>query len=201
MNQKETKEADIGITAKKKENFSEWYTQVIQKAELADYTDVSGCIVFRPRSYAIWEKVQKWFDKEIKKLGVKNAYFPLFIPKRLLEKETEHVEGFTPEVAWVTQAGESKLNEWLAVRPTSETIMYNSYKKWIRSHRDLPLRLNQWCNVVRWEFKNPVPFIRTREFLWQEGHTAFATKKEAEKEVKEILNLYKQVYEELYAVP
>jgi len=201
MKQKEMKETEAGITAKKKENFSEWYTQVIQKAEMADYTDVSGCIVFRPRAYAIWEKVQAWFDKEIKKLGIVNAYFPLFIPKRLLEKEAEHVEGFTPEVAWVTQAGETKLNEWLAIRPTSETIMYESYKKWIRSYRDLPLRLNQWCNVVRWEFKNPVPFIRTREFLWQEGHTAFADKKEAEKEVMDILKLYKKVYEELYAVP
>lgn len=191
----------VGITAKKEENFSEWYTQLIQKAELADYTDVSGCIVFRPRAYAIWEKIQTWFDARIKELGVKNAYFPLFIPEHLLTKEAEHVEGFTPEVAWVTHAGKSKLQQRLAVRPTSETIMYESYKKWIQSHRDLPLRLNQWCNVVRWEFKNPVPFIRTREFLWQEGHTAFADKKKAEQEVQDILVLYKRVYEELYAVP
>ncbi len=195
------KEVGVGITAKKEKDFSEWYTQVVQKAELADYTSVSGCIVFRPRSYAIWEKIRTWFDIELKKLGVKNAYFPLFIPKHLLEKEQEHIEGFTPEVAWVTQAGETKLNEWLAIRPTSETVMYDSYKKWINSYRDLPLKLNQWCNIVRWEFKNPIPFIRTREFLWQEGHTAFADKKDAEIEVMDIIKLYKRVYEELYAVP
>jgi len=191
----------VGITAKKEENFSEWYTQLIQKAELADYTDVSGCMVLRPRAYSIWETVQAWFDSKIKELGVRNAYFPLFIPEHLLTKEAEHVEGFTPEVAWVTHAGKSELPQRIAVRPTSETIMYDSYKKWIQSHRDLPLRLNQWCNVVRWEFKNPVPFIRTREFLWQEGHTAFADKQSAEKEVQDILTLYKRVYEELYAVP
>lgn len=191
----------VGITAKKHEDFSEWYTQIVQKAELADYTDVSGCTVFRPRSYAIWEKVTKWFDDKIKKLGVQNAYFPLFIPEQHLMREQEHVEGFTPEVAWVTHSGQTKLNEKLAVRPTSETIMYASYAKWIQSWRDLPLRLNQWCNVVRWEFKHPMPFIRTREFLWQEGHTVFAKKAEAEKEVKDILKLYQQVYEDLYAVP
>ncbi|MBW3019462.1 proline--tRNA ligase [Candidatus Woesearchaeota archaeon] len=191
----------IGITAKKSEEFGEWYTQVIQKAELADYTDVSGCMVIRPRAYAIWEKVQAWFDAEIKKLGVKNAYFPVFIPEHHLMREKEHVKGFTPEVAWVTHSGETELKEELAVRPTSETIMYASYSKWIQSHRDLPLRLNQWCNVVRWEFKHPTPFIRGREFLWQEGHTVFADKKAAEKEVKDLLELYKKVYEELYAVP
>jgi prolyl-tRNA synthetase family I len=191
----------VGITAKKEQDFSEWYTQVIQKAELADYTDVSGCMVFRPRSYAIWEKVSSWFDEQIKKLGVKNAYFPLLIPESYLAKEAEHVEGFTPEVAWVTHTGKSKLAERLAIRPTSETIMYASYAKWIQSHRDLPLKLNQWCNIVRWEFKHPMPFIRTREFLWQEGHTCFATKKEAEQEVRDIVTLYKKVYEELYAVP
>ena len=192
---------DIGITVKKSEDFSEWYTQVIQKAGLIEYSSVSGCMIIRPWAYAIWEKIQEFFNKEIKKRGVKNAYFPLFIPETLLKKEAAHVEGFSPEVAWVTHAGDSKLAERLAVRPTSETIMYEAYSKWVRSYRDLPLRLNQWCNVVRWEFKNPVPFLRTREFLWQEGHTAFASQKEAEDEVYDILDLYKQVFEELYAVP
>jgi len=192
---------DIGITVKKSDDFSEWYTQVIQKAGLIEYSSVSGCMIIRPWAYSIWEKIQVFFNKEIKKRGVKNAYFPLFIPESLLKKEAAHVEGFSPEVAWVTHAGDSKLAERLAVRPTSETIMYEAYSKWVRSYRDLPLRLNQWCNVVRWEFKNPVPFLRTREFLWQEGHTAFASQKEAEEEVYDILDLYKRVFEELYAVP
>ncbi len=195
------KKQTLGLTVKKDENFSEWYTQVIQKADLADYTVVSGCIVFKPYSYAMWEKIQAFFDAKIKKSGVKNAYFPLFIPESLLNKEKEHVEGFTPEVAWVTETGNTKLSERLAIRPTSETIMYDSYAKWIRSHNDLPLRINQWNNVVRWEFKYAVPFLRTREFLWQEGHTVFAKKEEAEKEVREILDYYAQVYEELLAVP
>jgi prolyl-tRNA synthetase len=195
------KKQTLGLTVKKDEDFSEWYTQVIQKAELADYTAVSGCIVFRPYSYAIWEKLQKFLDDNFKKSGVKNAYFPMFIPESLLTKEKEHVEGFTPEVAWVTHAGDSKLAERLAIRPTSETIMYDSYSKWIRSHNDLPLRINQWCSVVRWEFKYAVPFMRNREFLWQEGHTVFATKEEAEKEVLEMLDYYARAYEELLAVP
>ena len=197
---KEQKE-EVGITVKKDQDISEWYTQVIQKAELADYTDVSGCIIFRPRSYAIWENVQKFLDSEFKKIGVKNAYFPLFIPESLLKKEAAHVAGFTPEVAWVTEAGHTKLNERLAIRPTSETIMYDSFKKWIRSHRDLPILINQWCNVVRWEFKHAIPFLRTREFLWQEGHTAHATKESADSEVMTILDLYARAMEELYAVP
>ena len=195
------KEETQGITVKKSEDSSEWYTQVIQKAELAEYTGVSGCIIYRPRSYAIWEKIQAFFDKEIKKLGVKNSYFPLLIPEALLSREAEHVEGFAPEVAWVTEAGHTKLAERLAIRPTSETVMYEAYSKWIRSYRDLPLKLNQWCSVVRWEFKHPVPFLRGREFLWQEGHTVFANKAEAEKEVLDILDLYRRVYEELLAIP
>ncbi|MBD3202863.1 proline--tRNA ligase [Candidatus Woesearchaeota archaeon] len=195
------KESTLGLNVTREENFSEWYTQVIQKSEMADYTQVSGCIVFRPYSYRIWEKVQEYVDKRLKEMGVKNAYFPLFIPEKLLVKEQDHVEGFSPEVAWVTHAGNSKLNEKLAVRPTSETIMYDSYKKWIRSYRDLPLRLNQWNNVVRWEFKYAVPFLRTREFLWHEGHTVFATKKEADQEVIDILNLYEDCFKELYAIP
>ncbi len=194
-------ESTQGITVKKDEDISEWYTQVIQKAELADYSPVSGCMIYRPRVYAIWEKLQAFFDGEIKKLGVKNSYFPLLIPESLLTKEAEHVEGFAPEVAWVTHGGHSKLAERLAIRPTSETIMYDSYSKWVRSYRDLPLKLNQWNSVVRWEFKHPVPFLRGREFLWQEGHTVFADKKEAEKEVLDILELYRCVFEELLAVP
>jgi len=195
------KTEDKGITVKKSENFSEWYTQVITKAELIEYTGVSGCMVLRPYSYEIWEKIKDFFDKEIKKLGVKNAYFPLLIPESLLTKEKEHVKGFSPEVAWVTHAGNSKLSERLAIRPTSETIMYDTYKKWIRSYQDLPLLINQWCNVVRWEFKHTVPFLRTREFLWQEGHTAHATKEGADTEVLIILDRYTKVFEELLAVP
>lgn len=191
----------IGITAKKQGDFSDWFTQVIEKAELIEYTDVSGCYVFRPASYRIWEKAKEFLDKKFKELGVENAYFPLLIPESYLSKESSHIKGFTPEVAWVTHAGETKLNERLAIRPTSETIMYPSYKKWIRSYKNLPLKINQFNNVVRWEFKNPVPFLRSREFLWQEGHTAFATKEEAIKEALQILDIYAKAYEELYAVP
>ena len=194
------KETKVGLSKKKSEDISTWYTEVIQKADLADYTDVSGCIVFKPYAYAIWEKIVQAVDERIKKMGVKNAYFPLFIPEKLLKKEQAHVKGFSPEVAWVTEAGGSKLDERLAVRPTSETIMYESYSKWIRSWRDLPLKINQWNNVVRWEFKHPVPFLRTREFLWNEGHTVFATKEEAEKECKEILEMYEYVLKEYFAL-
>src|SRR3989344_8976098 len=190
-----------GITIKKEDNFSEWYTQIVQKAELIEYSRVSGCYIIRPRAYAIWEKIQEYFDKKIKELGVKNCYFPLFIPETLLQKEAKHFEGFSPEVAWVTEGGSSKLNEKLAIRPTSETIMYDTYSKWIRSYKDLPLKLNQWCNVVRWEFKHGVPFLRSREFLWQEGHTAFATKKEAEEEAYQILEYYTEIFEKVLAVP
>ena len=190
-----------GLTVKKSEDFSEWYTQVIQKADLADYTLVSGCIVYKPNSYAIWEKIKDAVDSRLKIMGIKNVYFPLLIPESLLQKESNHVQGFTPEVAWVTEAGNTKLSERLAIRPTSETIMYDSYSKWIRSHNDLPLRLNQWNNVVRWEFKHPTPFLRSREFLWNEGHTCFATKVEAEKEVRDILSMYEQVLKEYFALP
>lgn len=149
----------------------------------------------------MWEQVQKYFDGLIKKDGVKNAYFPLFIPESLLSKESSHVKGFAPEVAWVDYGGDTKLGERLAVRPTSETIMYDTYSKWIRSYKDLPLRINQWCNVVRWEFKHCTPFLRSREFLWQEGHTVFATKEEAVTESLKILNFYEMVFKELYALP
>jgi prolyl-tRNA synthetase len=195
------KKENIGITVKKSDNLSEWYTQVVQKAELADYTSVSGCMVLRPNAYAIWENIQKIFDGMIKNTGHKNAYFPLLIPEHLLMKEKEHVEGFAPEVAWVTHGGNKKIAERLAIRPTSETIMYESYAKWIRSWRDLPLLINQWCNIVRWEFKYPKPFLRTREFLWQEGHTVHATKEGADKEVMDILYMYKDLMENYLAVP
>lgn len=199
MKNKEKKDT-IGLTAKKKD-FSEWYGQVLQKAELMDYTPVSGSIVIRPNAYHIWETIQKYLDGKLKALGVKNAYFPLLIPESSLMKEKKHIQGFNPEVAWVTQAGNTRLSEKLAIRPTSETIMYPLYSKWIRSHKDLPLKLNQWNNIIRWEFKHPIPFLRTREFLWQEGHSAFASEKEAEKEVRKILDIYAYVFEELLAVP
>lgn len=190
---------EIGMTAEKDE-FSDWFTQLMIKTELADYTDVSGCIVFRPTAYAIWEKIQQETDKRFKKIGVKNCYFPVFIPEKLMNKEKEHVQGFSPEVAWVTETGDSKLAERLAVRPTSETIMYPSYSKWIRSWRDLPLRYNQWNNVVRWEFKHPVPFLRTREFLWNELHTVLATEKEALEEGKKVISAYNEVTEDILAL-
>jgi prolyl-tRNA synthetase len=189
------------MTAKKSENFDEWYTQVILKAELADYSPVSGCMVFRPYGYAIWENIQKATDAEFRKVGISNCYFPIFIPERLLKKEAEHVQGFAPEVAWVTQAGSSDLDERLAIRPTSETLMYEVVSKWIRSWRDLPLRLNQWNNVVRWEFRHPTPFLRSREFLWNEGHTLFATRGEADAERDEIMGIYRMITEEFMALP
>ncbi len=195
------KESQEGITVKKDKDFSEWYSQVIQKAELADYSKVSGCIVFRPRAYHIWETVQGYMNEDFKQVGVKNSYFPLFIPESLLKKESEHVQGFNPEVAWVTQAGDTKLNERLAIRPTSETIMYDHYAKWIRSWKDLPLKLNQWNNSVRWEFKHPTPFLRTREFLWQEGHSAFSNEDEVKRDTLLMLNIYEKTLKELYALP
>ena len=174
---------------------------MITRSELIEFYDISGCYILRPWAFSIWETIQAFFDARIKALGVQNAYFPLFVSKSALEAEADHVEGFAPEVAWVTRSGGSDLAEPIAIRPTSETIMYPAYAKWIRSHRDLPLRLNQWTNVVRWEFKHPTPFLRTREFLWQEGHSAFATQPEADAEVLDILDLYSRVYEEVLAVP
>jgi prolyl-tRNA synthetase len=193
--------SDTGVTVKKSEDFSEWYTQVILKSGLADYAPVKGCMIFREDSYAIWEKIQEIFNQKIKATGHRNVYFPLFIPESYLKRESEHFAGFVPEVAWVTQGGESPLEERLAIRPTSETIMYATYAKWIRSWRDLPVKLNQWNSVVRWETKATKLFLRTREFLWQEGHTAHATEKEADEEAMEILNAYKDVMESYLAVP
>lgn len=193
--------SDTGITVRKNEDFSEWYTQVVLKSGLADYAPVKGCMIFREHSYAIWEKIQEIFNKKIKETGHRNVYFPLFIPESFLKKEAEHFQGFVPQVAWVTMGGNSPLEEKLAIRPTSETIMYATYAKWIRSWRDLPIKLNQWCSVVRWETKATKLFLRTREFLWQEGHTAHATKEEADREVMEILNAYKDVIETYLAIP
>ncbi|MFH8120507.1 MAG: proline--tRNA ligase [Candidatus Aenigmatarchaeota archaeon] len=190
-----------GVTVKKSENFSEWYTQVILKSRLADYGPVQGTIVFREYSYEIWEKIQSIFNEMIKNTGHKNVYFPLLIPESFLKKEAEHFKGFVPEVFWVTHAGDDKLGERLAIRPTSETIIYYFFSKWIRSWRDLPVLLNQWCNVLRAEIKSTKPFIRTSEFLWQEGHTAHATKEEADKEVMLILNFYKNLIENYLAIP
>jgi prolyl-tRNA synthetase len=190
----------IGILVKKEENFSEWYVEVVLKSGLADYSPVKGCIVFKPLGYAIWEKIVMELDGRIKERGVKNVYFPLFIPESFLKKEAEHFEGFVPQCAWITIGGEKELGEKLAVRPTSETIIYATLSKWIRSHRDLPLRINQWCNVVRWE-KVTHPFIRTTEFLWQEGHTAHESKEEAESEAKEMLCLYQGFIRDYLAIP
>ncbi len=195
------KKSQEGLTVKKEENFSEWYQELILKSGLADYTSVSGCIVFRPLSYSVWEIIKKVIDKEFKKIGIKNVYFPLLIPESTLSKEQEHVKGFTPEVAWVTHAGNTKLSEKLAVRPTSETIMYESYAKWIRSWRDLPLRLNQWNNVVRWEFKHPIPFLRTREFLWNEGHNVYSNQKDLNKDRDRIIKTYSDFLKNYMALP
>ena len=190
-----------GLTVKKRENFSEWYVQVILKSGLADYSPVKGCMVIRPYGYAIWENIQNILNKMLKSTGVKNAYFPLFIPESLLKKETEHFKGFIPEVAWVTKGGKNELEEKIAIRPTSETIIYTMFSKWIKSWRDLPFRINQWCNVVRWETKTTRLFLRTREFLWQEGHTCHRTKEEADEEVILRLNQYKDLIENYLAIP
>lgn len=185
---------------KKSENISDWYNDVVLKAELADYAPVKGCMVIRPYGFAIWESIQAYLDKQFKSIGVQNAYFPLFIPMSFLQKEKEHVEGFSPELAVVTHGGGEKLTEPLVVRPTSETIMYDSYSKWIQSWRDLPVLLNVWNNVVRWE-KRTYLFLRTTEFLWQEGHTAHATFEEADQLARNIVSIYKKFDEELLALP
>ncbi len=184
----------------KSENMSEWYTDVIQRTHLADYSPVRGSMVIMPYGYAIWEGIQRALDAKLKKLGVQNAYFPLFIPMSLLEREADHVEGFAPELAIVTHGGGKELEEPLAVRPTSETIMYEMYSKWIQSYRDLPMSMNQWNNVVRWE-KRTYFFLRTMEFLWQEAHTVHATHEEAQKMVLDGLNAYAEVAEEVLAIP
>jgi len=191
----------LGITVSKKENFSEWYTQVVLKAELADYAPVKGLIVLRPDGYSIWESIKDSLDKKFKKIGIRNGFLPILIPESLLGKEKEHFSGFNPEVFWVTHSGDTEVGDRLALRPTSETLAYSLYSKWIKSWRDLPLKINFWNTALRAEIKATKPFIRTSEFLWQEGHTVHATKEEAEKEVLEILETYKKTVEDELAIP
>jgi len=192
---------EVGITVSKSENFSELYTQVVIKAELADYAPVKGLIVLRPDGYSIWESIKESLDKKLKETGHRNGFLPVLIPESLLAKEKEHFEGFNPEVFWVTHSGTSEIGDRLALRPTSETLAYSLFSKWIRSWRDLPLKINFWNSALRAEIKGTKPFLRTSEFLWQEGHTVHATKDEAEKEVADILELYKKTIEEELAVP
>lgn len=182
------------------EDFAKWYTDIVLKADLADYTDTKGCIAIKPYGYAIWENIQKYADDKFKKVGVKNVYLPVLIPESLLQKEKDHVEGFAPEVAWVTIGGQERLEEKLCIRPTSETMFSNLYAKWLKSWRDLPMVYNQWCNVLRWE-KETRPFLRSREFLWQEGHTIHETAKEAEERTLQMLDVYGDVIENLLAIP
>jgi len=184
----------------RREDYSKWYLDVVRKAELADYGPVKGCMVIRPYGYAIWERARDLLDRRIKDSGHENAYFPLFIPESALKKEAEHVKGFAPEVAWVTKGGSEELEEPLAVRPTSEAIICPMYAKWVRSYRDLPILINQWANIVRWE-KVTRPFLRTTEFLWQEGHTVHATAEEAQEETLRILEIYREFVETELAVP
>lgn len=208
---------ETGITVSRKTDFGEWYQQIIKKCKLIDYYDISGCYVLLPNAYFIWENIQRYLDRELKDRNVNNVYFPLFITKKNLEMEKDHIEGFSPEVAWVTKTGNSDLTQYkydengkiisrdesnyIAVRPTSECAIYPIIKNHIQGHSDLPLKFNQWCSVVRWEFKDPTPFIRSREFLWQEGHTCHKTYESAMEEVYDILNLYKQCYSDVLAIP
>ncbi len=182
------------------QDYNQWYLDVIQAAQLADYSPVKGCMVIRPNGYALWENIQRTLDEMFKDTGHVNAYFPLLIPENFFQKEAEHVEGFAPECAVVTHGGGSKLEEPLYIRPTSETIIWSMYRKWISSHRDLPLLINQWANVLRWEMRTRL-FLRTTEFLWQEGHTAHATEKEAEQEALRMLEVYRKLAEETLAIP
>ncbi len=200
MAKKQDNDAFVTEITPQSQDFSRWYLDVVRRAELADYSPVKGCMVIRPYGYAIWELIQQEFDREFKRTGHVNGYFPLFIPESLLTKEAEHVEGFAPQVAYVTHGGGEELEEKLVVRPTSEAIFGTMYAKWIQSWRDLPILINQWANVVRWE-KVTRPFLRTTEFLWQEGHTAHETYEEAEAETLMILDLYASVSERVLAMP
>ncbi|MDR0841514.1 MAG: proline--tRNA ligase [Christensenellaceae bacterium] len=197
---KNNNEEFVQHIASRTEDFAKWYTDVVLKNDMADYSEVKGCMVIKPYGYAIWELMQQQMDQRFKDTGHVNAYFPLLIPESLLMKEAEHVEGFAPEVAWVTQGGTEQLTERLAIRPTSETIIGTMYSKWIQSYRDLPVLMNQWCNVMRWE-KSTRPFLRTSEFLWQEGHTAHATFDEAQEETMRMLGVYKDFAENVLAIP
>ena len=188
-----------GIT-KRSEDYSQWYIDVVRKAEMADHSPVKGCMVIKPTGYGIWEKIQQRLDRMFKESGHVNAYFPMLIPESFLKKEAEHVEGFAPECAVVTHGGGKKLEEPLVIRPTSETIIWDSYRTWINSYRDLPILINQWCNVCRWEMRTRL-FLRTTEFLWQEGHTAHATFEEAEEEAYKMVQIYREFAEEYLAMP
>jgi len=192
---------DVGITVGKKEDFSEWYTQVVLKAKLADYAPVKGLIVLRPDGYSIWESLRSTFDKKFARNGIRNGFLPILIPESLLGKEQKHFAGFNPEVFWVTHSGTNEIGDRLALRPTSETLAYTLYSKWIQSWRDLPLKMNFWNTALRAEIKATKPFLRTSEFLWQEGHTVHSTKEEAEKEVMLILEIYKNTVESELAIP
>ena len=192
---------DVGITVSKEEDFSEWYTQVVLKAKLADYAPVKGLIVLRPDGYSIWESLRSTFDKKFARNGIRNGFLPILIPESLLGKEQKHFAGFNPEVFWVTHSGTNEVGDRLALRPTSETLAYTLYSKWIQSWRDLPLKINFWNTALRAEIKATKPFLRTSEFLWQEGHTVHSTKEEAEKEVIKILDIYKKTVEEELAIP
>src|SRR5712675_1392201 len=192
--------ADDKKLTTRSEDFSAWYNEVVLKAELADYSPVRGCMVIRPRGYGIWERMQQQLDQMFKDTGHENAYFPLFIPESFMKKEAEHVEGFAPETAVVTHGGGKKLEEPLIVRPTSETIIGSMYAKWVQSYRDLPILINQWCNVVRWELRTRM-FLRTTEFLWQEGHTAHATEAEAREETAKMLGVYSDFAQNYIAMP
>ncbi|MFB6162462.1 MAG: proline--tRNA ligase [Halococcoides sp.] len=194
-------EQDLGITESKTHATGDWYAEVVQKAELASYAPMGGFIVTRPRGYAIWESIQDHLDDRFKATGVQNTYFPMFIPESYLEREKDVVEGFDPEVAWTTHGGHDELEERLAVRPTSESIIAPFMAEWTRSHRDLPMRLNQWCSVVRWEATETKPFFRTKEFLWQEGHTAHCDEESAREETMLRLDQYERLYEDVLAMP
>jgi len=199
MDTKSTKAEDKKITSRA-EDYSQWYLDVIDAAELAEHSPVKGCMIIKPYGYAIWESVQRIIDEKIKETGVENAYFPMFIPERLLKREENHIEGFAPEVAMVTHAGGKKLEEPLVVRPTSETLMYEVFASWIHSYRDLPLLINQWANVVRWEMRTRL-FLRTTEFLWQEGHTVHVTIDEADERARQMLEIYRDFAENYMAIP
>ncbi|CAH9073795.1 unnamed protein product [Cuscuta epithymum] len=194
-------ETAFSLTHKKDESFWEWYSEVVTRGEIIEHYEISGLFTLRPCAISIWDIIKGFFDAEIKKMKIKNCYFPLFVAPLNQQKQKDHMEQFESVLAWVTKTGESEVEIPFAIRPSSEAIMYPYFSKWIRSHRDLPLKLNQWCNVVRWQFSHPTPFIRSHEYLWQEGHTAFATKEEADEEVLDISELYRRIYEEYLAVP
>ncbi len=194
------KEKLVTAITSMEDDFAQWYTDVVKKAELIDYSSVRGCMILRPNGYAIWENIQKELDRRFKETGVENVYMPMFIPESLLQREKDHVEGFAPEVAWVTHGGNEKLQERLCVRPTSETLFCDLYSNIVQSYRDLPKLYNQWCSVVRWE-KTTRPFLRSMEFLWQEGHTAHATAEEAEERTIQMLNVYADFCEQVLAIP